>query len=188
VGTLSDFDLDDEMGLLPWSVAFMDVGVRVRQFLDRDGRAGAKRLRAFLEGEAVPAPAEPEQEESATQPPPVAPSREVSYPPTSLPFGPVHLTRDEFAQLKAGLARYEGLYRLFEMAAERSPEWVWKQEVETELGMTATHLRNQLRSLNWLMKELFGSSDHWPINYKRWGGVYFYRLDPTTAQWWREAE
>jgi hypothetical protein len=199
-----EFNLDDEMVLLPWPYPVLDVALWLRQAYYRDGRAGVERLLAAAGATLdesprpkppamVKPPSPPSSQSAASSASPSPAARPVSYPPTSpssLPFRPVALSKEDVALLKDQLRKYEGVYRLFEMAAERSPEWVWKQEVEADIGMSATHLRNQLRSLTWLMTNLFGAAgtDDWPINYKRWGGVYFYRLDPTTAQWWREAD
>ena len=57
--------------------------------------------------------------------------------------------------------------------------------METQLGISAIQLRNELAALSKLTKRLFGRAT-WPIQWKKEQGTYYYRMDDTKARWWRD--
>ena|SRR5690242_11830872 len=125
----------------------------------------------------LPQDEQPAGEPETTGPPP---------PPASLEATEPGYTQEEVTLLKSKIREhgYRGVEALFSICAERR-DWVLKAEAETSVGMTAVHLRNQLRSLSWLVKSLFGEGKGWPIAVQRWGGLFYYRLHPQVADWWQ---
>ena len=80
---------------------------------------------------------------------------------------------------------YIGVVALFDQCAEWPNRWIIKSDVETQLGISAIQLRNELAALSKLTKRLFGTPT-WPIEWKKEQGSYYYRMDDTLARWWRD--
>ena len=81
---------------------------------------------------------------------------------------------------------YEGVLALIDRCGEKPGVWVPKSEVEESIGMDPLRLRNQLGALSKTTKRLFGRVT-WPMQWKKDGDRYIYKMDPTIAKWWTEA-
>jgi hypothetical protein len=190
--TLADFGLDDETVLFATPVPALPLSKAVRDAYYRDGQPGLDRLAALLFSDPVHEETRPPAEIEAPQASevrgqPGRPAREVPYPSPDAPFEPLEFdyTETHIARLKGHLS-YPGPYHLFELAAARSPEWVWKREVEDALGISAAQFRNELSAFTKLTNNLFGTK-HWPCEVRRYGGLFFYRFNSTIAGWWTNA-
>lgn len=183
---LADIDIRNERVLASLPLAALPLCYWIRDVYDAQGKPGLDRLEALLsETPRLLEPVDPVEEAPAATGV-VTPTRPVSYPPDGAHTNPGYdYTEADIARLKAELT-YPGPYRLFEMIATRCPAWVWKGEVEDDLGMSSDQLRNELASLTKLTGRLFGTKA-WPFEPIRHNGVSFYRCNPTIAAWWTGA-
>jgi hypothetical protein len=96
-------------------------------------------------------------------------------------------TREDIARLKAEISGfYLGVTAIFDLCAQRGG-WVIKADADAQAGLSAKHVANQLVHFSTAVKRLFGKDHPWPVEVRRWGGAYFYRLHPTVADWWQSA-
>jgi len=83
-------------------------------------------------------------------------------------------------------ARYRGLHTLFDLLAAADGNWVTKAEAEQRADVPPRQLQNELAALTKLCRKFTGARS-WPIQWRKIGQTYSYRMDPAIAIWWNQA-
>jgi hypothetical protein len=82
-------------------------------------------------------------------------------------------------------ARYRGLHTLFDLTAVADGGWVTKAEAEQRADVPPRQLQNELAALTKLGRKFTGATS-WPIQWRKIGQTYSYRMDPAIAIWWNQ--
>lgn len=78
---------------------------------------------------------------------------------------------------------YRGLHTLFDMMADAAGGWVTKAQAEEAAGVKPRQLQNEMSALTKIGRSIKGDKS-WPIEWRKIGRTFSYRMDPQIAQWW----
>jgi hypothetical protein len=84
-------------------------------------------------------------------------------------------------------ASYRALHTLFDLTAEADGDWVTKADAEQAAGVAPRQLQNELAALTKLGRKITNQKS-WPIEWRKLGRTFSYRMDPQIAEWWKTGQ
>jgi hypothetical protein len=95
--------------------------------------------------------------------------------------------REEMVPPLVEQTTYPLVLALADECASQAGTWINKDGVDSA-SAGPYQLRNELSAFSKLTKRLYGTSDPiWPFEWEKRRGVYYYRMDPIMAEWWKAA-